>query len=310
MTTPLISVLMITYNHEKYIAQAIEGVLDQRGDFRLELVIGNDVSKDATDAICRKYAAADPRVRYFLQEKNLGPNRNFLRCYSLCTGDYIALCEGDDEWIDENKLAKQLAAFREPDVVMSFTDVKVRDFKTDTVLDSYYEGDPPRPYFSQYDVFERFKVPTCTVLFRNILGPLPDWFVETHASAYFLFYLLSLKGRIKYQPFASGMYNRHYNGLSYSTNFINMLYVDGLMLDKLRYANPNDKKYLHLIRFIQLRNIDHLFHAGAFRKSISLFWKVFRGPAEAIGSGWRVARIFLKIHFLPFLSKRRIENYY
>lgn len=107
--TPKVSVCMITYNHEPYIAQAIEGVLMQETDFPYELVIGEDCSTDNTRKICEEYAIRYPdKIRLFAREQNLGISRNFIETLKACNGEYIALCEGDDYWISSNKLAAQV----------------------------------------------------------------------------------------------------------------------------------------------------------------------------------------------------------
>jgi len=109
MKTPLVSILMLTYNHEKYISDAIEGVLNQKTNFPIEIVIGEDQSTDSTREICKKYFIENPdRIRILDSEINLGGMTNFLRTLKECTGKYIAFCEGDDFWIDSFKVQKQV----------------------------------------------------------------------------------------------------------------------------------------------------------------------------------------------------------
>lgn len=107
---PLVSVVMTTYNHAKWIRQAIEGVLDQKTDFEYELIIGDDASTDGTTDICREYQRKYPdKVRVLWSAENVysisGNNR---RCYWRCRGEFVALCEGDDYWTDPAKLQKQM----------------------------------------------------------------------------------------------------------------------------------------------------------------------------------------------------------
>lgn len=106
---PLVSVCMITYNHEPYIAQAIESVLMQQTDFPVELVIGEDCSTDNTRAIVCDYRERYPRrIHLLLPEYNLGMFPNFVATLQACDGRYIALLEGDDYWTDPFKLQKQV----------------------------------------------------------------------------------------------------------------------------------------------------------------------------------------------------------
>lgn len=112
----LVSVLMITYGHEKYIKQAIEGVLMQKGNFDLQFIISNDCSPDNTDKIIQNLFKLYPNtslIEYINNEKNLGIMPNFLKAHSRCKGKYIAICEGDDYWIDPLKLQKQIDFFED-----------------------------------------------------------------------------------------------------------------------------------------------------------------------------------------------------
>lgn len=103
-----ISVIMLTYNHADYLKQAIEGVLAQKTDFNIELIICNDHSPDHSDDVINELAKAYPDIiRYFKHEKNIGFVENQRFAFSKVRGNYIAYCEGDDYWTDENKLQFQ-----------------------------------------------------------------------------------------------------------------------------------------------------------------------------------------------------------
>lgn len=106
---PTVSVCMIAYKHEAFVAQAIESVLAQETDFNIELVIGEDKGGDGTRAICERYAAQDARVRLLSSDRNHGVMANFRRTLAACEGEYVAVCEGDDYWTDPRKLSKQVA---------------------------------------------------------------------------------------------------------------------------------------------------------------------------------------------------------
>lgn len=104
-----ISVAIITYNQQDTIGHTLDSILCQKGDFDLEIVVGEDCSKDNTPAICREYADRYPDKVVLLQEgHNLGIMRNFANTINHCTGDLIGICAGDDYWCDEYKLQKQL----------------------------------------------------------------------------------------------------------------------------------------------------------------------------------------------------------
>ena len=103
-----ISAVVTAYNHEKYITQCLESVLKQKGDFQLEVIVGDDCSTDQTPRIIQEFRKRYPQIIQVLPvEKNLGISKNLERCLAACSGEYIAICEGDDYWTDEEKLQKQ-----------------------------------------------------------------------------------------------------------------------------------------------------------------------------------------------------------
>lgn len=109
-----ISVAVITYNQQKTIRQTLDSILAQKGDFDLEVAIGEDCSTDNTRAICEEYTVHHTPYTIVLlpSQKNLGIMANFARVMQACTGDYVAICAGDDYWCDEYKLQKQLDYFK------------------------------------------------------------------------------------------------------------------------------------------------------------------------------------------------------
>ena len=110
MKDPKLSVILITYNHEKYIEKALDAVLSQLTDFPFEIVIGDDCSPDDTKNIIREYRDKYPDIiRIVHREKNTGrPTLNVYETTMKCRGDYLAYLEGDDYWTDSDKLQKQM----------------------------------------------------------------------------------------------------------------------------------------------------------------------------------------------------------
>jgi glycosyltransferase involved in cell wall biosynthesis len=118
----IVSVAMITYNHEKYISQAIESILSQNTDFQIQLVIGEDCSTDGTRSIVQAYRDRYPeRIELLLPEHNQGPMGNLVSTLKSCRGKYIAALEGDDYWTDPLKLQKQVDFLEQhPEYVVCF----------------------------------------------------------------------------------------------------------------------------------------------------------------------------------------------
>lgn len=105
----MLSVCLITYNHAKYIRQAIDSVLMQRVNFTWELIIADDCSTDGTrEIVLECYHRYPDFIRLILQEKNVGPAKNWLDLITTPKSKYIAYLEGDDYWTDPLKLQKQV----------------------------------------------------------------------------------------------------------------------------------------------------------------------------------------------------------
>ena len=137
--TPLVSVCVTTYNHERYIAQAIESVLGQRITFAVEVVVGEDCSTDNTLAICREYEKNYPdRVRVVASESNNGMHRNYRRTIEACRGKYIAMLDGDDWFSDMDKLQIQVEQLEKSGAAMCYTRSERRGEDGSSVI--YPEG--------------------------------------------------------------------------------------------------------------------------------------------------------------------------
>lgn len=153
---PVVSVQMITYNHEAYIRQAIEGVMMQETDFEFELVIGEDCSQDKTREICFEYQRKYPdKIRVLWWYENVSKfGGNGRRTRAHCRGEFIALCEGDDYWTDPLKLQKQVQVMRKhPEIGFCFCGAK-RYYMAEDRYDDWNEGNVTyRPGLQDKDWF-------------------------------------------------------------------------------------------------------------------------------------------------------------
>jgi glycosyltransferase involved in cell wall biosynthesis len=122
---PLASVLILTYNHASYIAQAIESALNQKTNFSFEVIVGDDCSTDNTREIINGYLEKFPeRMKISFPEKNQGALKNEQNLVNMAKGKYICILEGDDYWTDPLKLEKQLSFLEaNPDYGMAHSDV-------------------------------------------------------------------------------------------------------------------------------------------------------------------------------------------
>lgn len=223
--TPKVSVCVPTYNHEKFIAQTIEGALMQKTDFEFEIVIGDDGSTDNAPQIIAEYAQKYPnKIRAFLHKENLGPKEprefagrnNVLMLLKACQGDYVALCEGDDYFTDPLKLQKQ-ADFMEanPDFAICHHQMEV-----------IYEDNSPSHYFNPADqkidstiediLEDRWFIATASTFYRNIFRErdFVEWHSRAAAGDWALVIQLAATGKIHYIPESMGVYRKHRGGLS------------------------------------------------------------------------------------------------
>lgn len=123
---PLVSICCISYNHEKFISQCLDGFIIQKVDFPFEIVISDDCSTDNTKKIIDTYVSKYPAIfKDVSPSKNLGSTKNFYHVLEKASGKYIAYCEGDDYWIDENKLQMQVDFLENnPEYGMCYTKTK------------------------------------------------------------------------------------------------------------------------------------------------------------------------------------------
>lgn len=174
--SPLVSVRMSTYNHAPYIAKAIEGVLTQRVQFPMELVIGEDCSTDATRQIVMRYQKRHPDIiRVVTSNGNVGSRRNGLRAHRVCRGKYNALCEGDDYWHDQTKLQRQVDTLEtNPEIGFVHSDVNILNLNTRKRTERAHRvagcmhDDTPEQLFLQI-LTGKYKIWTCTICTRSSL---------------------------------------------------------------------------------------------------------------------------------------------
>jgi glycosyltransferase involved in cell wall biosynthesis len=113
VSDPLVSVVMPAYNHERYLREAIEGVIGQKTNFPFELIISDDCSTDGTLGIALRYQLEYPRlIRVLSSDRRVGMHENDARIYAVVRGMYLAFCEGDDSWHRADKLSKQVAVLQ------------------------------------------------------------------------------------------------------------------------------------------------------------------------------------------------------
>ncbi len=193
-----VSACIITYNQEAYLKQCLDAAVNQKIDFEYEIVIGDDNSTDGTSAICADYAQRFPKlIKYHRRSQNLGMVGNWMQTIKDCSGDFIALCEGDDYWSDTQKLQKQTQFLMQfPEYVLCFHKANV--LKSDGTLVADFITNPPGKHENLLDLATAGNfIHTPTVMFRNVIEHFPPEFSATPIADFFLYMLLAEKGKIK-----------------------------------------------------------------------------------------------------------------
>ena len=193
---PVISVIITSYNHEPYIEKSLAGVLEQVDCPEFEIVIGDDCSQDHTPDIIEKYRKQHPdKIRVLSRNKNLGLQQNMKDCFYSCRGTYIAICEGDDFWIDPHKLKIQYEALAShSDAVLCFNDIHL--LKNTGTID--HIPNVKAKFTDRINASDLIKTRnmignfSCCMYRRDVLKAIPDSFWKNNRTVDFTFNLLAL----------------------------------------------------------------------------------------------------------------------
>lgn len=175
LSRDLISIVMITFNHEVYITQAIKSVLSQKTEkFDVELIIADDASTDATAEVIETFRKKYPKIiKPILHKNNIGIQDNFLGALNAAKGKYIALCEGDDYWTDSSKLDRQYRYMEShSNDYLVFHPVEVKDELSNKIIGCYPDDQISKTYTLE-ELLDHNFIQTNSVLYRNI-GPYKD----------------------------------------------------------------------------------------------------------------------------------------
>lgn len=231
---PLVSILMITYNHELFITQAIDSILMQNINFSYEIVIGEDCSTDGTRDIIVNYKKKyGDQLKLIMQETNVGMMNNFIKTYTECTGKYIATLDGDDYWTDPYKLQKQIDFLeKNPDYAICFHNMRIID-----------EDQPHLTHMSNIKQKEITDINTLALgnyiftascVFRKNFSRIPDWFYQCPVGDYPLHLLNAQYGKIKFIDEVMGVYRVHQGGIWENKNYSYRLEESIKMLEIIR----------------------------------------------------------------------------
>lgn len=289
---PLVSIWIITYNHIDYISNALDGILTQKVNFDFEIVIGDDASTDNTQEIILQYQKKHPNIiRPILHNKNVGMMKNMVLTLENCKGKYIALCEGDDYWIDPQKLQRQIE-FMEDNSNCTLCFTNRIEISTKNIIKKETQYDQKK--YSTHDILKGFIPPTQTILIRN----LPDLtnFLNVHLDSpsgdRLLAFFCSLMGDIEMLPIYSAAYRQSgtgvWNHLNSSEQFI-------ISLERL----------IQFHKSIGLPSNNELIHQRVNGSIIYLIKKNNRNSLKSIIKIFRLKKLYrIKSHFLSYIISK------
>ena len=212
---PKVAVFMVAYNHADWIKQAVEGVLMQETNFPVKLFIGEDYSTDDTREICLGYKEKYPdKIELILNKENIGSSANALNIYKKCFeyGDYTAMCEGDDYWTDKIKLQKQVD-FLEANSDFSGCFHRFEFIYENSDQESRLSNENQKEVVTFEDLILRNCIGTASLVYRNNLFNLPDWFNTCPIGDLPLFLLVANCGKIGFLDETMSAYRIHDGGI-------------------------------------------------------------------------------------------------
>jgi glycosyltransferase involved in cell wall biosynthesis len=215
-TSIKVSVLVMTYNHAKFISKAIDSALMQETGFNYEIIVSEDCSTDGTRNIVLDYHQRFPgKIRLLLSDQNIHTNAVVTRGINAAKGKYIALLDGDDYWTSPDKLQKQ-ADFLDSHSECSMCFHNAQAFNEDSNQQPWNWTAPNQKEFSTLDdLWGGNFIATCSTMFRNnLFEKIPDWYDSFFPiTDWPLYILIAEHGKIGYINEVMGAYRLHSGGL-------------------------------------------------------------------------------------------------
>lgn len=242
----MVTIHCLIYNHEPYLRQCLDGFIIQKTNFHFEAIVHDDASTDGSAAIIREYAEKYPDIIkpiYEIENQYSKRDGSLTRIMNAhMHGKYIAMCEGDDYWIDPLKLQKQVDFLEShPECSLVCTDINYYIQRKDEFINAYFRNKKfPIKYTYNDFLTKAWFVAPCTWVYRKemckengislgfVVGDLP------------LLLELSSKGKIKYLDDVTAVYRvldksvSHFNDFAVSRNF-----VEGIFRIQLYYIGKN-----------------------------------------------------------------------
>lgn len=294
----MVDIPMCAYNHEQFIGQAIEGVLNQKVNFSYRLLIGEDCSRDNTREVIKRYLPGnEDRIKAIFHEKNVGAEENTRILFNQCTAKYVALLDGDDYWTDPYKLQKQVDLLESrPEIMCHFHNARVVDKNGFVRLYNDFTEDVR---VTQDEIVKSLSIPTASVVFRNKLREMPEWLQNFFLDITIYFYIAGF-GDFYGSTEVMSVYRIHDGGFWTGQNAVekltNHISIRHKMIDKLPLSNAQKKTLQQIIMNLQLQRMSYLADKFSFN---SVYFKDLFGTIWGKFSGYEVNTKFLIFCALP-----------
>lgn len=258
LIAPTISIFCMVYNHEKYIANAIEGFLMQKTNFNSVVVIGEDCSRDGSRKVIDSYVERYPgKFKLMYHDVNVGAHKNQEIILKNCNGKYVAICEGDDYWTDPLKLQTQVDFLEWNDTYgICFTDYKIYNQNTNTYdHPNLIEKYKSKNSFSRNEIVLDNFIPTLTSVFRNRHEIIQYLEKEFFPGDWFIHILNAKFGKIKFLPINSAVYRKHGGGVCSSSDPIlnNSKYLKSIEIFRKQFRTDYILQLLFFITKTKIR---------------------------------------------------------
>jgi glycosyltransferase involved in cell wall biosynthesis len=286
---PLVSIAVSVYNHEAFIAKAIDSILMQKTNFDFEIVIGDDFSTDGTGQILQSYKLKYPgKIALLHVERNQGVFKNAFEIYKYCHGKYIAMLEGDDYWTSENKLQKQvdfleshsdyIGCFHDAEIISSVKEIHTARISTSHTYSEYKYCSQFNKYNSDifpWDLLTRTIIPTASFVFRNLdLSGFFDNFGKVALSLQWAIHLYIIRGsKFKYFNEVWSVYNDHPAGVTKTNDVAEFNKSNIIILKKFLRDHYYRTLRLDVKRAILREYRQILYNKRSYGKPYSFFLK-------------------------------------
>src|SRR6185437_1386564 len=211
----MVDICVTTYNHERYIADALNGLIKQKTNFKFRILVGEDCSTDNTSSILQQFALEYPNIIFpYFRKKNLGSHENSRTLIMECTSKYMALLDGDDYWTDNMKLQKQVD-FLETNSDFSFCYHHVKIVQENGFVNEKLEMKKEQPEISTIENILKLNIwpHINSILFRRENMPkYPDWLKDCPSADWGIWLLITGNKKIKYMHETMSVYRQHSEG--------------------------------------------------------------------------------------------------